>query len=383
MGAFPSLAQDTIAFVPYPMAQIMELTEANPPTLGAAIARNRAVLLQVTESWSRAFPRSADAIEAHGRALENIGALTEPATANAYARYRAALSMSAKPDQQVRVTGAMVRVSLKAGHFAEAARVADSLAAIRASEGEGVAATLAAMAALGGRIRRAGDLAAEDASAFTIYLPNGRRLRPPIAVGAASWRAGVYAAFEGNADTLRLLIRRVQEEINRWVPPGDRRDAEAAILEPIAAVAFEQLGPSAYHERPLLWLTGIQRSMLRGDTAATLAGLDSLASEDNASAESAYHGALIALRMRDTVRANAVLERFASGLASGGDHLLDDAMKGAAPLTRILALRAELLSGTEPVQARQLASAVLAFWRRPDPELQHIVRRMQEIRSSR
>jgi serine/threonine-protein kinase len=130
MGAFPSLnaAGDTIEFVPFTLAQLFDFGEARPATMEAALARNRRVLLEVTETWTRAFPRSADAIEAHARALELAGALTSPRNANARARYLEARSLSEDANQRTRLAVGEVRVLLKSRDFATAGRLADSIA---------------------------------------------------------------------------------------------------------------------------------------------------------------------------------------------------------------------------------------------------------------
>jgi hypothetical protein len=203
-------------------------------------------------------------------------------------------------------------------------------------------------------------------------------LRPPMAVGAAASRAEVHAEFGVSADTLRALNQNLERQIDRWLPPAEREEAKRMLLEPISGVAFEQLGASAYHEAPRTWLTGVQRLWLRGERTALLASLDSLATDNLVNAKSAFHGARLALRIGDSTRAAAALDHFIAGLPSAGDNLFSDAPE-AAPITRILALRAELARRTDPARARQLAAAVLALWRSPDPELAGVVARMREM----
>jgi len=58
-GAFPSFDHDSVAFVPYPLADVLGAKgDANPATTGAAVAYARDVLGSVTTVWLRAFPRS-------------------------------------------------------------------------------------------------------------------------------------------------------------------------------------------------------------------------------------------------------------------------------------------------------------------------------------
>ena len=377
MGAFPSLAGDTIAFIPFRMAQVMDFSEARPATLEAAVARNRRVLLGITQAWARAFPRSADALEAHARSLELAGALA-PASDGARPVYARARALSNDPKQGVRLAVAEVRVLLKNRDFAAAGRLADSIATTPAASGADDPGMRAPMAALTGRIRLAAELSAQAASEYTLYLRSGRVLRPPVAVGAAVMRAETYAAFGLGADTLRALTAQVRREIDRWLPPADRAEAAQTVLEGISGLGYEQLGRSVYHDAPTLWLTGVQRIALGPDRAALVASLDSLVTDDLSNAESVYHGSRLALAIGDTGRAAAALDNFIDGLPADGDQLLADATE-AAPITRILALRAQLARGRAPARARELATAALALWRRPDPELLNVVRDMRQI----
>ena len=382
MGAFPALDADTAVFIPYTMEQIGEFEQVRPPTLEAAVARNRSILQGITQSWVRAFPMSADAIEAHGRSLELVGGLTSPPSDNARMRYTRARALASDPRQRLRLAVAEVRVLLKSRDFVTAGRLADSIATAAPATGDDDPGARAALAALGGRIRLAADLSAQGAADYVLYLPSGRVLRPPMAVGAAAMRAEVYAAFGVSADTIRLLSEQLRREIERWLPPAERADPTRSILENVGAMAFEQLGSSPYHASSALWLSGVQRMALRGDRAAVTASLDSLIRDDLANARSVFHGARIALRMGDSARAAAALDNFIAGLPADGDHLIGDAVE-AAPITRILAQRAQLARRGDPVRARQLASAVIALWRRPDPELTSLVSEMRQILQDR
>jgi hypothetical protein len=273
---------------------------------------------------------------------------------------------------------AEIRVLLKSREFATAGRLADSIASATPQVGADDPAGRAALAALGGRVRLAADLSAQGASDYVLYLPSGRVLRPPLAVGAAAMRAEIYAAFGASADTLRALSEQLRREIDRWLPPAERAEPTRTVLENVAALGFEQLGSGPYHASSALWISGVQRMAQRGDRVALSASLDSLITDDLANARSVFYGARAALRVGDTVRAAAALDNFIAGLPADGDHMLWDATE-AAPITRILALRAQLARGRNPALARQLATAVLALWRRADPEVTDVVREMRQL----
>ena len=383
-GAFPSLDGDTVAFVPHLFAEIMGPSPAMPATLGAAIARNRRVMLDVTTAWSRAFPSSPDALEANAVALEATGAISPGSTVNAAAEYRRALGVSNEPQQRVRLAISLVRVSLKAARYDEAGRIADSLAIGAPDPAESTLETRAPMAALTGRIRLAMTRAAEDADGYYVFMPNGQRLPPPLSVGAAALRLGVYAAFGGSADTLRNLFRDARREIDQATVPVDRQQFREAILGPAATLAFEVLGASEYHAQPSTRLAAIQRMASDGNRAAALAQLDSMATiaAPMIPAQTAYHAARVALRFGDTARASKALDLFLNALPRVDDYVLSDPVQ-VAPVGRAMALRAELSTRQNPELARQWARAVLDLWLNPDPELQPLIQRMRQIRDAR
>ena len=63
-GAFPSMTQDTLEFVPHPIGDVVAAVgTAVPPTVSQAVAKNREVMREIATTWVVAFPQRADAHE--------------------------------------------------------------------------------------------------------------------------------------------------------------------------------------------------------------------------------------------------------------------------------------------------------------------------------
>jgi tRNA A-37 threonylcarbamoyl transferase component Bud32 len=381
-AAFASLERDTIAFVPRPYGEIFTASPEWPPTLSAAIARNRRALLDVTSSWARAFPRSPDALEAHAHALEATGSLVSSASTpvNAVAAYSRARALSRDSAQQLQLAIGVVRVLLKAGRFDDAGRLADSLAAPGLRDNADMTEARAPMAALVGRARLAMSHAAAGASTYNAFLASGQPVAVPLSAGAAALRLHVYAAFGGNPDTLRALFQALRLEIDRWAPAADRPALRAAILEVPAGLAFETLGLSEFHDNAGWLVAQLQRMAARGERAAVTARVDTILAETIPSldAEAAYHIGRIMVQLGDSTRARALGDHFLAHLPTDDDRI---AVDYAAAIPRLLAQQAELELRDDPSEARRLARAALALWRTPDPELLPVVQRMRRIRS--
>src|SRR5207245_9337590 len=73
-GALPSLAHDTLAVSPWPIADFCSAQGGSrPPTMQAAVSRNRDALRSSILKWLAAFPASPDAYEALSYILETTG----------------------------------------------------------------------------------------------------------------------------------------------------------------------------------------------------------------------------------------------------------------------------------------------------------------------
>lgn len=72
-AAFPSLAADTLAEIPYPLERFATLPASATLTHSAALDRNSSLLLAFASDWAEQFPQSADAYEALADILDVRG----------------------------------------------------------------------------------------------------------------------------------------------------------------------------------------------------------------------------------------------------------------------------------------------------------------------
>src|SRR6185503_20091999 len=114
---------------------------SEPPSHLAAVARNRRILTEVATSFADAFPAEPVAHRARARALESVGTLVaqvgEPHSAGA--EFAEAQRLERQPGQRARDAADRVRVLVKAGDFAGARRLGDSLLRVAPKPAAGVA----------------------------------------------------------------------------------------------------------------------------------------------------------------------------------------------------------------------------------------------------
>ncbi|MGH9262743.1 MAG: tetratricopeptide repeat protein, partial [Acidimicrobiales bacterium] len=153
-AAWPVLDSDTIAFVPFPFADVM--AGRQPPAYTAAVARSREQLRTLTGRWVAAFPRSADAQEASARALEALGELGdgEAGPPGALGAVRRARGLAKEPTQLLRLAMTETRLLVKLERFAAARTLADSVLDAWPRPTPAAAGALAGLAALTGQVQR-------------------------------------------------------------------------------------------------------------------------------------------------------------------------------------------------------------------------------------
>jgi tetratricopeptide (TPR) repeat protein len=104
-AAFPSLDHDTLAFVPWPIADFFSAKGGSrPPTAQDAVAKNREELRALIDKWIAAFPASADAHEALSLVLETTGELDlgPSRDRSALAAIRRVRALTRDPEQALR-----------------------------------------------------------------------------------------------------------------------------------------------------------------------------------------------------------------------------------------------------------------------------------------
>ncbi|MGH7663265.1 MAG: protein kinase domain-containing protein [Gemmatimonadaceae bacterium] len=383
-GAFASLDSDTLVLVPYPFHMIVG-GGGQSPTAGTATDRNRALLLQITTSWVRAFEMSADAHEALGRALEAVGSLKGPGSAlDAVGRARA---LTVAPVQRLRLAIAETRLRLRLGEFIAARSLADSILAAHPDPNEADSYVLAPLAALVGRASLSARLVRRSAELDTFYTPEGRPLRAPRAVLEPTRALLVFAALGAPVDSMIALSAEVQKSIRayfEWSQWTQRRDE---LLTVPLTLAFPVLGdlPPALGGSGADHILRMQRALLDRDFAGVRElHVDVQRRRDgrragDVSIDGTFLEASLLTAIGDTAAAIDLLDRSLEALPTLGPSLLER-VEQAGCLVRAMVLRAELAAANrDTVIARRWALPVVELWSGADPALVPVVQRMRVL----
>ncbi len=386
-GAFASLQHDTLAFIPYPLKDMLAgRGAASPTTTEAAVERNRQLLRRVTAAWLRAFPRSPQALEQHAFALEVAGEVAEGAEAtSAIGAVVAARRLVRDPAAALRLAEAETRLRLKLGQFAAARRLADSLLDAAAPTDETSAAVLAALAGLTGRPNRAAALLARAEPSFEDQ--NGAPMQVPPGVGEVARRFMAYVALGAPAESLAATERRTRQLAASYVEPARRKAVEQAVTEEAVVLASAGLplrarlppGGGRHHLIPLI------QAAYRGDTAgaraqfAELSAIRRSAAPGSAALDGTLVEAWLTLQLGDTAGATSALDLALQALPTYRTDLLDD-LPQAAGLVRAMVLRADIAAAVgDSVTAARWAAPVVALWSGAEPALAPTLSRMRSL----
>jgi len=386
-GAFPSLANDTLAFVPYPFSQIASGAAPRPASTTAAIARNRALLERLASEWTQQFPRSSAAFEALAHSLELEGRITGTGASNSSAL--AALDQArtlATDSVDVRRLGVMrTRLLLVSGNFAGARALADSILDASSAKTPAEAEALKALAALTGKMDRAVELLRVEAPSVRFLSRTNHIVQPPLPVAESARTMLGYASLGASADSLGAARQRVERALVSYVHDDDRATVREAVLNlpltlayPVApALSLEREGGNGDY------LLGIQRAASKHDSAAVreqlraIAQLRALDRPGELSIYLTYQEAWLLLQIGDTAAATRELDASLASLPALGPYLLDY-VQDAAFLVRAMALRSDLAANAgDQRMAQHWAAAVSELWAGADASLQGEVTRMR------
>jgi hypothetical protein len=387
--AEPGLEHDTLVFHPWPIEEVLrDRPETRSPTALRAVERNRDRLRALITAWRSAFPSSADAHEALALLLESGGEMAGgEAERSATAALAAARRLTTDPAQALRLAVADVRLRLKGEDFDGARAGADSVLAAHPRPAAADALTLAGLAALTGRARRAAELARIGAPADTVFAWDGAPtlVPPPAEEPALALRA--FAALGAPRDSILALERQVAQMVARWVErPSQDRVRDALLYVPMA-LAFPTVGVRPVHEARAadFALLRAQLALARGDTAAVRAvvrGWDEAvraARPGDYAADGSFQAAWLLLALGDSAGAARQLDLTLEALPSLTPLLLRRVPQAAA-LPRLMSLRAELAArGGDAATAARWARGVAALWADADPELRPLVERARAI----
>jgi tetratricopeptide (TPR) repeat protein len=387
-GAYASLSRDTLAFVPYPFAEITAGTAPVDSTADAAVAANRQRLLSIAKSWKSAFSQSAAAWESMARALEANGQLagSDPDESAAAAMARARSFARTRGDS-VRTGIGSVRILLESARYADARALGDSMLALSMDPDAKEADDVKGVAALLGHTHFTVTLLRRSAVNFRVLTPAGREVKLPLPVAASARAMLGFVALGGPADSVVRLQQEVSQSVQSLVAPADRVVTRDAVNMLPALLAFP-MRPEVMFAVPAGAggpLPQMQAALARGDSAGARALVRTAVADDarglpaDLSLDMRYQQAWLAAAVGDSAGAAALLDHGLGAIPSYGQYVLDNVPNPAA-LVRMMILRADLASRARDARtARQWASAAAALWAGADPELQPEVSRMRAL----
>jgi DNA-binding SARP family transcriptional activator len=383
-AAYPSLEGDTLAFTPWPMADIQAVRkETVPATRLAAGQRNRQVLKAIVGDWARAFPQSPDAHEALALGLEGVGEIREVAQGrpSAFTELAQARALARDPAQQLRLAIVQARLWLRVGDFARARAVADSALRQWREPGPAEAAALAPLAVLTGRVEQARSLMRTAAPQTHLFKPNGEPMRVPVALAQAAADALLFSmlglepqAGEAEASLLRL--------VDAWVEPAERPLVRTLLLGGARRLAF---GPSAARAgnpplEPMDPLVEMRQMLGRGDAAATRARMAAMLEGrgprrvGDLTLDAAWPEAQLHLALGDTASAMAELDRALLALEAVPPGITTR-VEEAGGLLNAMRLRAALANARRDfATAERWREALATLWAGGDPRLRRSLR---------
>jgi serine/threonine protein kinase len=377
--AYPSLAGDTIAFVPYAEKEFAKLAPAR--TLGLALDRNAQVRQQMALEWVGVAPENPDAQEALAEVLEGRGELQPgQSTVSAITALRKAQRLANSAEQKLRLAASEIRVTFKSGDFESARRKADSLLARNNGTTVPDAAVLAAVAGMVGKIDQ-----------MAVYLSIEGSRDPPVSIpGPLQTIASNYLARAAlgvcDAD-LRNLQSRLDAGLESYVAEENRKDVRVFLESRALSLSVPCTnGASALRiEAPVDRLYLMQQAFARHNVAAVRDGFKQLAESrrgmraGDISLDYIYQESWLRAAIGDTAQALRALSRTLDALPTLSAGSLKEPTASAAT-GRAMSLAADLAAASGNAQAAaKWAAGVVAMWKNADPPLQARVTRMKEI----
>jgi len=381
-AAYPALAGDTIAFVPFPLAAFSAVSPRTiSPTQPDALKRNRDVLFNFARQWTAAAPKSADSWEALALAHEGRGELGDgdDGMGGAIGKSRA---LSVTPLQQTRLAAALVRTHVKRAEFAAARALTDSI--LGAWQGRtppaDVASQLAGLAALTGRV-------AMDASLKTTATSERMAnvgVAPPLTAAANRFLARAAAGVCD--DSLSLARREFDRALDSYAQPNRRTQLRQIAIGRAATLAYPCMRGAALKDMSAASpLDRAQRAFEARDRRRTRMILDSLTAirsvyrPGDISLDHTVQEAWLRAVAGDSASAVRQLDLVLDALPTlSALAVRDDAQ--AAAVGRAMVLRADLaVARRDTAASRHWASAALDLLAGSDAALRPTLARMRVL----
>jgi tRNA A-37 threonylcarbamoyl transferase component Bud32 len=384
-AAYPSLVADTIAFIPYPLAEFSALRPTRLGLRQAGLDRATEILLNFTSDWTARAPSSVAAFEALADVLETRGQIggDPPDGMSAMQAVRKAESLASTAEQRLPLAIRVAWLRFKQGNFGAARLTADSILSVAPRPSRDDAKGLIGLAALTGKIGRTAELAGISGAFVTSDLATPAQTREVAAVFFA------FAALGICSDTIIVLERQLDASIASSVAENQ----QAQLRQDLKSRPLGMLAPCT-NARSVLRieprgdpLLEIQTAYAKRDSRKLNALFDKVSTDARSerpgdlSLDYSYQLAWLRAATGDTAGAESQLDRVLGALPSINRWSLREAGVAAAA-GRAMVLRADLAQARgDRETAARWARAVSALWATADPPLQPVVSRMRALSS--
>ena len=384
-AAHGELSGDTVAFTPFPVADIVAARpQVLSGTLTELVRRQRETLIAFARQWVAAAPKNIEALEALASGYESRGQLDD--RAGALSVLREARGLASTPEDALRIAAMEVRIQVKLGDFARAQSAADSLLQVwrGRTANAGDASRLAGFAALTGHLA--------DGAAWRVAASTAENASQGIApaLTAAESRLFLRAASGICDDSLLAQRDQIDGLLESYAQPNRRSVVRTMLLGRSMQLAYPCIGDRAFAGiAPAMPLDRAQRAAAAKDHRGARAILDSLdrvralVLPGDVSLDHTVQEAWIRAALRDSAEAARRLDRILDALPTLGPWAVREEAQAAA-VGRALLLRAELAAALGQNEQRRLrAQQALTLWRSADPAFAPIVARLRSLASLR
>ena len=385
-GAFPAVGSDTLAFIPFPIADFREgRLRGTDATHLVALTRNRAILVKLFRRWALEFPSSPEALEAYALSLELVGRIGSADSGSAVRIVDRALSLAADSARamRLRLRIMQVRLTFKTGDAATARAIGDTILRTWHDANPEEAAALAGVAALLGRVNDAAAYLAASARAQRPDDTDGQPVVIAASLNEAACRLLVFASFGFPAESLAAAYERVENQIRAYVDPARQASVRAALVRRPLRLSYGLLASIARElpEPDGDPIVEVQRAIRARDFASARRTLDRVMehqrhlSSSDIALDQVLQEAVAYLELGDTITTTALLDNALEALPGSSVRLLS-IVPTAAAAVRAMALRAELASRAgDRLNARRWGQAVATLWSAGDVENRVVSRR--------
>ena len=277
-AGFPALDADTLAYVPYPLAEVASgIAESRNTTLTEAHRRNRERLRRVAADWVADLPNDPAAHRAYAIALAAEGILTAPRAGapDAVGEIRRARTLARDATARLSSGALEVRLLVRAGRMGEARALADTLIRLAAPQNTEESEILAALSTLRGDARGAVAHLSMSGEVGHVLLTDGRQWTVPATVMVPWKTLEAFAAVGRSPDSILAARDRLDEVIRRDVAPDMVPVVRTSLMIRALTLAAPTLGAEALAgvDPGRNLIAGLIRLALARDTTGLRRGL--------------------------------------------------------------------------------------------------------------